>query len=279
MEATPYVSIRTILYDISTMLDSKEWNEANMLEWAFRALRKNKATTVYTTKVAFRNCIDHKFPLPSDLKFLNQIAYRICTQEDLIEEVKEVLGLNADEFANSSIPYSAVVNLYNAGFRRWTPLRLSSSPFASSIHCHVGIPPTPKCEHDYTVDETLTVTTSLKEGQILISYLAYPQTEDGEALIPDNADLKDAIMHYCLYRHYMSKSLKAMGTDQFADNQRSWHLSMYETLSAKAAGDSKLPTINQLENMKRQGNRLVPRAHQYNKFFLGLNQEEKYNNA
>ena len=279
MEATPYISIRSVLYDISTMMDQKEWNEANMLEWAYRALRKNKSTKIYTTKAALIDVYEHKFPLPVDLKYLHQIAYKVCTTEQLYEEVKEILGLDQPGFEGSSLPYSALLNLYNAGFNRWTPLRLSPSPFALSIHCGYRLPECPTCEHEYTVDEQLICTTSLKEGKVLISYMAYPENEDGDALMPDHPDLRDAIMHYCLHRHYMSKSLKAAGTDQSADRQRDYHLAMYQTLSAKSAGDMNLPSLNELDNYKRQHNRLVPRAHQYDKFFLGLNGQERVRNA
>lgn len=278
MEATPYVSIRTVLYDISTMLDSKEWNEANMLEWAYRALRKNKSNKVYTTKVVFLNVIEHKFILPKDLKYIYQIAYKVCTSDQLITDIKEILGLTDPLLEDSNIPYSVAVNFSKIPFNKWTPLRLSPSPFALAVHCS-GLPPCNNCDQDYTIDETLTGTTSLKEAKLLVSYMAYPQNEDGDALIPDDPDLKDAIMHYCLYRHYLSKSLKAVGTDQYADKQKMWHLSMFETLSAKASGQLNMPSLNELDNMKRNANRLVPRAHQYDKFFLGLNHEEKYNNA
>ena len=279
MEALPYIPLKTVLYDISTMIETKEWNEANMLEWAYRALRKNKSTKVYTTKVALLNCIEHKFPLPKDLRYVHQIAYKICSYEQALEDIKEQLGLDTDQFVNSTIPYSALTSMYTSGVNRWRPLRLSSTPFALSIHCGHGIPFCQNCEHDYTVSEDMVVTTSLKEGLILVSYMAYPQSEDGEILMPDNPDLRDAIMHYCLYRYYMSKSLKAMGTDQYADRQKEWHLTMYETLSAKSSGSMNLPSIDSLENMRRWHNRLVPRERQYDQFLMGLNKSEIIKNV
>lgn len=274
-EAVPYISIRSVLYDISTMMDSKEWNEANMLEWAYRALHKNKANKIYTTKVGLVDVIDHKFPLPDDLRFLHQIVYKICSTEGLLEDVREALGLTDEEWGDSTIPYRVLLNYYNSSVNQWKPMTLSSTPFALSMHCGARIPQCTNCEHSYAVSEDFIVTTTLKQGKALISYLAYPTDQDGDALIPDNGDLRDAIMHYCLYRHYMGKSLKAMGNDQAANQQREWHLSMYEILSAKAKGSIDLPTLAQYENYRRTHNRLVPRVQQFDKMFLGLNQEEK----
>ncbi len=278
-EAVPYVSIRTVLYDISTMLDPKEWNEANMLEWAYRALRKNKANKIYTNKVALLDVIEHKFPLPEDLRYLHQIAYKICSTTELLEDIKESIGMTDEEWDDSTIPYRALISYYNSASLNWKPLLLSSSPFALAMHCGYGLPKCTHCEHTYAVAEDFVVTTSLKEGKVLIAYLAYPQNDDGDALIPDNADLRDAIMHYCLYRHYLGRSLKAMGEDQAANQQKEWHLSMYEVLSAKSKGAIDLPTMAEYENYRRSQTRLVPRAHKANQFFLGLNNEENINYA
>lgn len=275
---TNYVSIKSVLYDLMTISDERQWNETNLTEWAFTALRKNKSDRIFTNKLALRKVIDHKTVLPDDCKYVYQIAYRKCSNLDIENDLKKAIGIDNIYFENSNITHNWLYTTYGKNNIQWRPLRLNPSPFASALHCGYTIPLCPECEEDYTITEDMILTTSMKEGFILISYLAHPSNSEGDALIPDNQDLREAIMHYCLYRFFMSKVIMNMGVDQGAERQRDFHLGLFETLNAKAAGSMNLPGIDELENMKNRQKRLVNTTSAYDSLFINLGSKVTENN-
>ncbi len=113
-------------------------------------------------------------------------------------------------------------------------------------------------------------TTNLKEGCLLISYLAYPKNDDGDLLIPDDSVLKEALLHYILYRYWMSKDLISGGSANNARARSQEAYQMYTTLAGKAAGRLNMPTLDQLENIRLQSTRLIPRSNRYESFFMNL---------
>jgi hypothetical protein len=52
---------------------------------------------------------------------------------------------------------------------------------------------------------------------------------------------------------------------------------MWNTLSKKAAGELNLPDVNELENIKNQMTRLVPRTNRFQQLFLPLSNRENVN--
>lgn len=115
------------------------------------------------------------------------------------------------------------------------------------------------------------LTSTLSDAVLAIAYLRYPTTASGDTLIPDHEDLKEAIVHYCLYRYWLAQSFLR---EPAAIKEREFHLLQYQTLITKAAGDLNLPTLDELENIKNMTNRLVPRTNQYDSFFMKLNNRE-----
>lgn len=96
MKAIPYISIKSVLYDLSTMLPETNWNESLFLEWAYKAMRKINLHEKYEHVVCLIPVQDHKAELPSELRYLTQIAY--VTQSDLddtdeIEAYKDIMNL------------------------------------------------------------------------------------------------------------------------------------------------------------------------------------------
>jgi len=237
--------------------------------------------------VAIRNLVEHKAQLPNDLTYLTQVAYRPELPSDEIEELTRIMNLQGEEwntavtdhmFNPSGLPEKAVRSLYASGLNKWYPMRASSSPFMSGILI-TGTPynsvdwttPNLQGDHEYIVDSSMCLTSTLSDAVLAISYMRYPVKANGDTLIPDDEDLKEAIVHYCLYRYWLTRSFLR---EPNADKERDYHLSRYEVLMAKAGGELNLPTLDELENLKNLTNRLVPRSNQYDNFFSKLNNRE-----
>lgn len=116
-----------------------------------------------------------------------------------------------------------------------------------------------ECRHEMSIDPDGCITTTLPNGYLLVSYLSYPVDKNGDALIPDDENLKEALMHYVYYRVYLAKSFMH---EQNAIQEREYHLQRFHILGQKAVGDLNSPTLGVMENIKNDRNRLLHRAHQ-----------------
>lgn len=260
---TKYTSIRSVLYDLSLTIDERYWNSVKMLEWLTHGLRQINTGMTLEAKVVQLPVLLHKAELPSDLKYLTQVTYYIG--EGLCCEV---------ESANLNLPDGSDATIYSAPSVTWKPMRLSSNPFHNSICLDNSLYYCTDCAHEFSVSPSLILTTTLLAGQIMVSYLGYALDENGDTLIPDDENLKEALFHYALYRYWLSKyQMKEEGSE----SRMRFHLSMWGTLSTKAAGHLNAPDVNELENLKNQYNRLVPRENRFQQMFMTLGNRESLN--
>jgi len=244
MTITKYVPIDSVLYDLSLTIDSKFWNEATVKEWLNRGYRQLGISAKLESKVKVLEVFQHKVNLPTDFIFLNQIGYydsENCTTDYKISDFK--------------------------------PMKLSSSSFSKGFCLDTSIEHCPGCFHEFGINTDLTITTTLPVGIIILSYLGYPTDENNTVLIPDDETVKEALLHYILYRYWMAKyQVKEEGADQ----RMQFHLSMWSTLSKKAY-NLNLPDISTMENIKTTLNSLVSKENEFLSFFTNLSTHAEHN--
>lgn len=61
-----YTSIKSVVYDLSQLIDERYWNEIRVLEWATKAYRSMGISSKYVTKLCKVVVEDHKGTLPKD---------------------------------------------------------------------------------------------------------------------------------------------------------------------------------------------------------------------
>jgi len=285
-----YVPIDTVLYDISLLVDDSHYNETKFREWALQGYRKLGANNVYENKVALLGVEDHKSHIPLDLKYITQIAYYKAISDTDITELQRIMNLESEAHNPAlryivdptALPTLAATAMGNDLGSAWKPLRKSTNSFIKTVdmdYSIYGSDPSlrtlsydcPECNHEYHVDPDGCITTTLKDGLLWISYLAYAKDSKGQVLIPDNEDLKEALVHFCLFKYWMSK---ATVKEQGSINERDWHLLRFQTLKAKAAAALNDPDAATLENMMQQRNRLLPRLNQADNFYSKLSNRE-----
>ena len=130
------------------------------------------------------------------------------------------------------------------------------------------------CPHEYSVSSNGILTSSLRTGTLLVSYFGYPIDSNGDHLIPDDENLKEALFHYVLYRYWLQKD---MMKETGADKRMQFQLHMWSALSNKALSLN-LPNLGQMENIRANRSRLVPNAHAFDSFFgtLSANQRNPF---
>jgi hypothetical protein len=256
---TTYTSVKAVLHDLSLLVDERYWNEMAMEEWITKALRQLNIEPALEQTVALIPVVEHKALLPKDLKYLTQVSVRTHQSPDDLHEIISQL-----ELPNPQLDWTKLTTF------GWTAMRLASNPFHDSICLDESLTNCKGCAFEFTVSPSLVLTTNAHSGLLLVAYLRHPIDEDGSALIPDDETLKEAILHYALYRYWL---LRYVMKEDGADTRMRFHLQMWDTLSKKAQ-NLNLPDLSQIENIRRQRSRLVPRSRQFANHFTTLNNEE-----
>lgn len=287
MSNIPYISIKSVLYNLSEIVPKQNWNESLFLEWANQGLRRITTHSKYEDTAQLIAVSEHTASLPSDLRYITQLAYHTQSSAQDIEGLLHTMNLDSvkwspaiNHMANPTGLAERAIETSNSMKVVWRPMRASTNAFLNTLLCDPNMFPTihtflncADCEHEYIVNPNMTITTTLKEGLVYVSYLRFPKDNStGDVLMPDNEELKEAIMHYCLWKYFLRKSL--IGEDK-SGNERDYHKSMFGLMKAKAQASIATPDVAQMENLKSMRDRLVPRDNQFDSFFSGLKNREK----
>lgn len=256
---TNYISLKSVLYDLSLTIDDRYWNEVKMYEWLTQGLRQLKLESIYEDKVTLVTISSHKGQLPTDFKYLTQIAEYVASTQYEVDTDQLAAPSNYDP--------NLVTSLYP-----WRAMRMSSNPYHASICLDVSLYNCEACEHSFTISPSGVITTTLQDGYVLVAYKGFV-AEDGEILIPDSEVLKEALLHYALYRYWFAKyNMKEEG----AERMMMFNLQRWNALSRKSLSLNN-PDVSQLENLKNIHNRLVPRTNRFDQLFLTLSNRENGN--
>lgn len=167
MNKTNYISIRSILFDLSMLIDDRYWNDLKMYEFAVKGYRSLRIEDKFVQKRFYAKIESHKVQLPEDFKYLVVAA----TKTD-----KQAL--------KAMVPASSLL---------------------TSDKCLINV--CSNCKSEYNIDENLVMTTTKDSGEVYLEYLAYPTNEDGEFLMVDDETVKEAVLNYVLWKYWLGKSL------------------------------------------------------------------------
>lgn len=267
-----YISIKSVLYDISISVEETMWEPNKAIEWVTNGLGRIETSKKFNDCLALLRIQEHKSELPEDVKYINQAVWRETVDNNDLASLKDVINLTASTRLSGSALAEKSAKLNKGG---WTVMTQTSSNFLASFEWGVNYTSeTGGCNAsaEYYVHPDGCIDTSVKTGYILLGYKGLPRNSEGDILIPDNAHLKDALLHYYLYRYWMTRAFLG---DTNAANERDFNLQRFSLLSRKAAGSLNQPDIAESENIRRQVTSLVPTHNVFNSLFSTLSQSEK----
>ena len=114
------------------------------------------------------------------------------------------------------------------------------------------------------------LTLSVKEGQVCMAYLAIPTDNEGLPLIPEDTSYQLAIKKYLTMKiDYIAwrRGELQQGVFQHSEQEWTWYV-------GQAGNKAKMPNIDQLEAIKNQTMRLLPKLNQHETFFSALGNPE-----
>ena len=89
-----FISIKSVLYDLSLTINPSLWNQKTMIEWVLKGLRKTDSESVYKDETYYAIIENHKIKLPDDLRYVNQVFYYNHTaqsKESLPDTLKRII--------------------------------------------------------------------------------------------------------------------------------------------------------------------------------------------
>lgn len=262
-----WISVNTVLSDLAMSMPTTHWNEANAKELAFQAVRKIGVIEQYESDIDPITISGYKGELPEDYLQIELMAYKLDTTTPTTTELERIrLDLNHDN------------DLYYTGFTEngffisdYKPLRLSKSPFATSVHCENCINLYAVSEHTYVVHPNGTITTSFEAGTVCVAYKKYAKDCDGYIMIPDDQDYIDAVRSYILMRIW---EFRMNTKEEGSANLFEYYAAKWQTMRNSLVGKMKLPNIDQLENLRQSQNRLIRKERDYYKGFYNRPEED-----
>lgn len=278
-----------------------ELNENDMIEWAGEALEHIGAYPQLEEKVAHLPVSDYRVIVPSGLKEIVQIAYKytegintttamLTTADNCITcddpcgdpecpscatvcENAGTLIMNAQLFLQYYKPNSFRATGYY--YDNYRPLRKASGPFtvpytSDCTNCN-DISPT--CDQEYRLDWPY-IKTSFKDGYVCIAYVGQPLDDRGFPMIPDEVSYIEAIKRYITYKVKYSEFLQGhLPGNIYMKLEDDWHW-----YCKQARNKMTMPkSVDDLQNLKDQHIRLLPKPNRYHRFFGHLHSSESLN--
>ena len=266
MEQIKYIPLTAVLNNVFGAIPEQTLDPDTAIEWASHAMEDLLVRQLWMEDVKIMEVLNHSFCLPHGLKYIDQIFYREkITEADVIElsvfvGEDNVVGQQSSKWLQSEY----FIN-------NWLAMRRASSPFSRMVHCKNKVFPYTSCEHEYSPNKDGTVTTSMNEGWVAISYLSYPKNQNGDFLIPDYAPLLECIKDYVLWHYW---ELRMNLSEQNAGNLYILYKRNYWLGHAKVKGKLLLPSKDQMQNWQGQLLRLGQHTQSYFSGFGNLRMEE-----
>lgn len=257
------VSLMTILWKVLNNPHAEGLNYEDAAEYAIEALRLIGAPLTYSEKVSPPiNLTNYKAALPSN----------IIT----IRGVKLLNGGSGD------IALTRTTDLYHAGLPCKKSTCSSCNPLptsnfdTSNVGVNKDITATNCCSSDSSKGYTYTaqngvIQTSVRDGEIVVSYTALSVDEKGYPLVPDNVQVRLCLEYYILFRFL--EPLWTMGkiTDKvfhYIDQKKCFYMGASNT-------SMQLQGIDHLESVMNAVNRLLINDQAHKNFYEGSGTRER----
>ena len=288
-----HVKLETILekvyrdYGFETDLD---WNDA--IEWAAEALDLIGAPRVYSPFVTDGNDLkghpdpilinDHRGNLPCNLHQIVQVR-EFCSKYPMTYATDtfhvgasgscnsnvDCTTDNCDTNAVDVVPSTTLDDNTNCNpFFNFNPNAAANTPYGANLPTVGGVPYEDTFTYQVSGDK---IFTSFKCGQVEMSYLAFAVDEKGLPMIPQETRFQNAVRDYIAHRLSFKLSIQGKFPPAMSDKlEQNWLF-----YCQSAANKSRMPSIDQMESLKNQWLRSIPKINEHDSSFRYQHVEEQ----
>lgn len=271
MKYTEYVPLNVAIADVYDILNEDHVDVGSVEKWASKAMEKVYIAEDYDPRVNFVEVVNYKACLPKGIRWIYQVLFKANLDEADTEEITVFV----DECPECGITKASVFDFLTSSYLDvWTPAVPAISPFTRSVLCENSPQLICDTQVKYSVSPDGTIMVNIENGFLAIAGLFFPVNEEGQFLIPYDENIIDAIRLYCMSKIWEYK-WNMIDDNSSASERRYFHyLGRWEVAAAKARGESKMPDIGGMENLKNQLMRLGPHSNTFWSAFGNLGSPE-----
>jgi len=304
------ISLKRVIAKIYSDLSIDEENVpvTDIIEWSAEALEKIESPNAYTQKVTGKEGIplkeikDYQAQLPLDCRQVIQVAYAEDAGADSFYPMKYASGSfsgnygltkdidldHIDDNTNlgSGVADSDVVSLtmdlYDLTYEEAVS-KLNTDENVRSALINLLQEKQSKLADETTSTDILEykivpgyIKTNVKDGYLMVSYLAIPTDYDGYPMLPDNQSFIEAVFWYVATKLFYQQWVKGVLKDKELYQHAA---SKWRFYVKQAYGKSVAPkTLDEHESLKNNWLRLLPKVNQGESFFKDLNKQQRLYN-
>jgi hypothetical protein len=260
MQVNKWIELKAAIGPILDVIDDNLVDEGMVYEMAYKAMKMLQVHSTKVPRVKFVWIENYKGCLPKDLEEIQMVIHKekispkVCVDKltDYFSSYGHKPGLLQ---ATNLVDYFVADN--------WGVMMRATNKFSSTYFCGKDYNFNYTCKHDYNIVPGNMIVTSMKEGLVAVSYLGDPML-DGEFMIPDDEELMEAIKSYVLKTIWESRyNIKEEG----ADGRFQYYAAEWAMKKAKVKGKYKMPTLEEMEQIKWERLRLLPKVEHISTFF------------
>lgn len=292
-----YTKCESVIAKIMADLDSSEVRQRieDIREWIFEAIDKIGAPMQYIVRESgIDGCPvlkiqDYQVPLPSDLSVLDGVAYSknengpwqpMSTQTGLfrspqIQQINEETTLPVDQ-NNLAVQQQEQKTEHKPMQYKYptTQSQFATVNGMKYLKDRLNIKP------EYFIKPGWIVT-NMKDGFIKIQYKAIAMDERGYPLIPDMSSYQEAVYWYVVMKLNFSKYLKGKLGGKGVNNNGavySYLQHQWNFYRNQAYAEAMMPTADDMQNIKRDWNKLIPDWDGDETFFRNIGKQQSLYN-
>jgi hypothetical protein len=271
MKPTKYISVERIIENVRREVDfTDNINYADILEWIYYAMELIGARQIYISRVTDGE--EGNYPpiliqngrgeLPIDLHQILQVreyhtgvTLRASVDSYLISKNSSIHGFGNEEFLSVSNTTGLITPSTEETYSRLYNAEINSLNVSNLT---------------YSVNNSY-IFTSFDEGLLELSYLAFPTDSRGLPMIPDDARYIKAIECYIIER--VSRKLwlnDKLSRDKYERLEQDW---LWYVASARNSLNTL--SLDEMETLKNQLTRLIPRSNLHDSGFRTFGQKEQ----
>lgn len=292
-----YIKCESVIAKIMADLDSSEVRQRieDIREWIFEAIDKIGAPMQYIVRESgvdgcpILKIEDYQVPLPNDLNVLDGVAYSksekgpwcpMSTQTGLFkghpsQPKNEEATLPADD--NNLVAERQELKQEHQPMRYKYPTTQAQFATVNGMKYLKGrIHQKP----EYFIKPGWIVT-NMKEGFIKIQYKAIATDERGYPLVPDLSSYQEAVYWYVIMKLSFSKYLKGKLGGKGVNNNGavySYLQQQWNFYRNQAYAEAMMPTADDMQNIKRDWNKLIPDWDGDETFFKNIGKQQSVYN-
>lgn len=251
-----FISIKFIIEGLFRDLQlDREPNWADWVEWSAEALEYINAEMQYVIR-STDNC---------DGPYLEVDCYKATLPNDFYSIIEPVI------FNGKALLQRDDMKIYASPVQVSTDALDQGIPITADTYPRIVLNGDSVTGTDYYTIVDGCIITSIKEGTLVINYRAIPLDEDGYPMIPDEYMFVRAIKAYITYRVMYPKWLAGTITDRVYNEVKE----QWMHFGQAARNVDRMPSISELESIKRQWVRLIPNNNSFSTGFTNLDRPER----